>query len=551
MPVIIQFFKDMSPAKLAGAGLGLFFFIMLSVFYLSKMNSKDMSLLYSELGVEDSGKIIQELENKNVNYNVSNDGSLIKVPKDQVTKLRMTLAQAGIPSKGSVVGYEIFDKEDSIGTTNFAQNIKMVRALEGEIARTISSFDQVDKARVHLVLPQKEIFSKERLEPRVSVIIRFKNRATFNKSEVEALSHLIVTAVPGLDIKNLTIVDTAGHSLKLGVKDDGNEASAARGEEYRIAYENRLKKVIEDLLDQSLGFGKAKAQVAVEMNFDRTVVNTETYDPDGAVVRSVQTTDESESTPIGNGDNVDMSVANNIPGGMDASSTQNLAKREKSDQTTNYEISKTIKNQISESGIVTKLSIGVVVDGVYTLNPGTQKMDYAPRNKAELEQITNLVKMAVGFNVQRDDRIEVVNMQFVNAYDTFSTNDGTNWLKDELPNLFQTLVFAVVLVLVLVTVIRPITLKAFEIKRSDKDISGAGFITNASGMSNISMGGGALSDADGGAQFSGGNAELGKDFIKIDKSPKIELNTKRINELVVFYPQEMLNVLRKWLDEGK
>ncbi|WPY00952.1 Flagellar M-ring protein FliF [Candidatus Trichorickettsia mobilis] len=545
MPVIIQFFKDMSHVRLAAVCLGILTFVLLFIVYISKISGKDMALLYSELEAEDSGKIIQELESKNIPYQLLDDGHTIKVPRDQVVKARVNLAQAGIPNKGSIVGYEIFDKEDSIGTTNFSQNVKMVRALEGEIARTIASFEQVDKVRVHLVLPQKEIFSKERLDPRASVIIRFKNKKNFNKAEVDAVSHFIVTAVPGLDIKNVTIVDSYGKSLKLGAQDEEAEFSGARGEEYRVAYENRLKKVIEDLLEQSLGAGKAKAQVAVEMNFDRTVINTESYDPDSAVIRSVQTMDERESTPVGGEDNVDISVANNIPGGgAGGAQNQNLATTEKSDQTTNYEISRTVKNQISESGVVTKLSIGVLVDGTYKPNAETQKTDYIPRSNDEIEKITNLVKVAVGFDAERKDKIEVINMQFNSDLNLFDTEEEPHWLKDELPNLFQTLVFAVVVVLILVTVIRPITLKAFEVKRAnDNLLTGLG-ISGDMATSSFDVGGG-------GGMPGGGSEAYDSGKVGERTSLKSEANTQRINELVVFYPQEMLNVLRKWLDEGK
>ena len=174
MQVLIQFFKDMNPIKLASICLGIIAFIILFVFYLSKFSEKDMSILYSNLDAEDSSKIIQELESKKIVYQMLTDGSTIKVRSDQVAKVTVSLAQLGIPSKGSVVGYEIFDKEDSIGTTNFSQNIKMIRALEGELTRTISAFEQIDKARIHLVLPQREVFSKEKLEPRASVILKFK-----------------------------------------------------------------------------------------------------------------------------------------------------------------------------------------------------------------------------------------------------------------------------------------------------------------------------------------------------------------------------------------
>jgi len=539
MQVILQFFKDMNPIKLATICLGIVAFIILFVFYLSKFSEKEMSVLYSNLDVDDSNKIVQELENKKIIYQVLSDGSTVKVRSDQVSKVRVSLAQLGIPTKGSVVGYEIFDKEDSIGTTNFSQNIKMIRALEGEITRTISAFDQIDKARVHLVLPQREVFSKERLEPKASIILKLKKGKVLNKPEIEALSHLVVTAVPGLDIKNITIVDTKGSSLKLGSNNEETNFERSKNEEYRISYEKRLAKAVEDLFEQSLGFGKVKANVAVDMNFDRTITNSELYDPDSAVVRSVQSTDERERTPLIGEDNLDLSVANNLPGGAASDpSNQNAATVEKSDQTTNYEISKTIKNHISEAGIIKKLSIGIIVDGTYKMNAETHKMDYTPRSKEELDKIINLAKVAVGFSEEREDKIEVVNMQFITDLDLApDLDDTTSWVREELPHLFQTLVLAIVVVLVLVTVIRPIALKAFEFKRKGDFIS------------NISSKVADINDIARDLRSQNGF----EDEIDIDnkeKYEKVHSSSQKINDLVVSYPQETTSVLRKWLNEN-
>jgi flagellar M-ring protein FliF len=541
MQVIIQFFKDISPIRLTAVCFGIVAFIILFVFYLSRFSEKDMSVLYSNLDTDDSNKIVQELENKKVAYQTLNDGATIKVRSDEVTKVRMSLAQLGIPTKGSVVGYEIFDKEDSIGTTNFSQNIKMIRALEGEITRTISAFEQIDKARVHLVLPQREVFSKEKLEPRASIILKFKKNKTLSKPEIEALSHLVVTAVPGLELKNITIVDTKGVSLKLGLSEQEDNFERSKNEEYRLAYEKRLAKAIEDLFEQSLGYGKVKVNVAVDMNFDRTVTNSELYDPDSAVIRSVQSTEERERTPIMGEDNLDLSVANNLPGnGALESSNQNVAIIEKSDQTTNYEISKTIKNHISEAGIVKKLSVGILVDGIYKLNTETNKTEYFPRSKEELDKMMNLAKVAIGFSEDRDDKIEVVNMQFINNLDlSMDIEDNKDWLREELPHLFQTLVVGIVVILVLVTVIRPITLKIFEFKKTGdlmSDIyskfpnvphSARNFRTETTDL-----------------------FEAEEEILKKEKFDKINSSSQKINDLIVSYPQETVSILRKWLNEN-
>jgi flagellar M-ring protein FliF len=276
------------------AAVTLLAFLLLFAIYLYKISATEMSVLYSGLDNADSSRISSELDAKNIPYTLENDGTVIKVANEHVLKMRLVMAAQGLPSHGSMVGYEIFDKEETLGTTNFLQNVKLMRALEGELTRTISSFESVAKVRIHLVIPQREVFSKDKQEPRASVILKLKGTKSLSKSEINSISHLIVTAVPGLDIKNITIVDTSGKSLKLGGEEEngfeGNGTNAA--EDYRIAYEARLTSVIEDLLAKSLGAGKVKARVSAEMNFDRIVVNSEIYDPDSAVIRSVQSIEE-------------------------------------------------------------------------------------------------------------------------------------------------------------------------------------------------------------------------------------------------------------------
>lgn len=542
MQVIIQFFKEMSPIRLAATAITILTFLILFIIFVSRIGDNEMSVLYSDLDLQDSGKIVQELENRKIHYVAAGDGSIIRVHKSQVVNARIALAHQGLPSSGSVVGYEIFDKEDSIGATNFSQNVKLIRALEGELSRTISAFEQVERARVHLVMPQREIFSKERMEPRASVVLKFRGSKRLGKSEIDAISHLVVTSVPGLEMKSVTIVDTKGVALKIGSSEESADFAGGKNDEIRITSENRLRSVIEELLTRSLGPGKVKAQVALEMNFDRTVINSEVYDPDGSVVRSVQSIDEREQTPVANGAGQDASVANNIPGGGSGDSAANkFAIIEKSDQTTNYEISKTVKNHISESGLITKMSIGILVDGVYTTNAETGEQIYAPRSQEDLDKIANLIKVAVGFNEDRSDKIEVVNMKF--AAEFGQLDEETDWIKEELPNLFQTLIFAIVVLLILITVIRPIALKAFEVRKigsgagDDGEFALDGFGSGEAGLGSVGPGGIRSAIISGPAD---GEAPAASNV----SSP-----IKKVNDIAEASPQDLVNVLRKWLNE--
>lgn len=550
MQVIIQFFKEMSPLRLAATVGTILSFIVLFILFISKVGDNELSVLYSDLDLTDSGKIAEELEKRKINYSAVGDGSTIKVHKSIVSNTRLALAQAGLPSSGAIVGYEIFDKEDSIGATNFSQNVKLIRALEGELSRTISAFEQVDKARVHLVMPQREIFSKERLEARASVVLKFKGTKRLGKNEIDAISHLVISSVPDLEMKNITIVDTKGRALKIGSADEGSDFSSSKNEEIKILTENRLRTVIEDLLANTIGSKKVKAQVAVEMNFDRVVTNSETYDPEGAVVRSTQTIDENDKTPVSGGGGQDASVANNIPGGGDnaAGGGSQFATSEKSDSTTNFEISKTIKNHISESGLITKMSIGILVDGIYETNKDTGEVTYKPRTQEELDKISNLVKVAVGFNEERKDKIEVINMKFTSELEPIE--EDSNWFKEELPNLFQTLIVAIVVVLVLITVIRPIALKAFEVKKIN-DLGPNGEV-NALINSGIVGGMGQMVgiDANGSViQQAAVSDPVDGEAPKAQTPPKSNPILK-VNEIADENPQELVNILRKWLNEG-
>ncbi len=551
MQVIVQFFKEMSPVRLAATAITIVTFLVLFTVFMSKISDGEMAVLYTDLDIKDSSKVAQELDNRNIPYKVLYDGTTIKVHKSEVVATRLVLAGVGLPTSGTVVGYEIFDKEDSIGATNFSQNIKLVRALEGELSRTIAAFEQIDKARVHLVMPQREIFSKEKMDPRASIVLKLRGGKRLGKSEIDAISHLVVTSVPGLEMRSVTIVDTKGRALKIGSAEEGMEFASGKNEEIKIATENRLRKVIEDLLSSTLGAGKVKAQVAIDMNFDRIVTNSEIYDPDGAVVRSTQSTDEREQTPISSSGGSDASVANNIPGGGGGDSdSSKFAIIEKSDQTTNYEISKTIKNHISESGAITKMSIGILVDGIYTTDPETGEVEYSERSQEDLDKIANLIKVAVGFDTDRDDKIEVINMRFSSDLDPFADEDS-DWIKEELPNLFQTLIFAIVVLLVLITVIRPIALKAFEVRKMGLEAEGQegfdGQVAMVMGPDGIPI---PAAPATPGAAI-GPNAITsvpGAGEAPEASSDRVDPVTK-VNEIAEVNSQDMVNILRKWLNE--
>jgi flagellar M-ring protein FliF len=540
---VVQSLKDLGQLKLsimAGvAGVLVIFFVFISL----RISAPVMEPLYSGLPMQDSGVIVKELDKQGIKYELRANGGQILVPADQVLKLRVALAQQGIPSNGSLVGYEIFDRSDALGTSNFVLNVNMLRALEGELARTISSFNKVENARVHLVMPKRELFTRERQEPTASVVLKLRGGA-LNKAETDAISHLISTAVPGLKPAKITIVDSAGRLLARGGDDPNNpEVAASTAEEFRVAYETRMAKAVEALLEQSVGMGKVTAKVTADIDFNRVVRNSETFDPESQVARSVQGTSETEESQENSGQD-NTTVANNLPSAQGQQGGNPTAQRrlERSDETTNYEISKVVENHVKETGTVNRLSVAVLVDGVYGVDDAG-KPSYVPRSEAELQQLGTLVRTAIGFDESRGDVVEVVNMRFSGDLQMAEVEGPFDWIKGDLKNIVQTLVLGGVAILVILLVIRPLINRAIE--------SSAAAAQLAEEEKSV-LSGPALSSSMGDQPalgYSGDGLEgEEEDMINIDqvRGRVRSGNYRRILDVIDSHPEDALNVLRNW-----
>ncbi len=308
MQGLIEFVKTLGASRIAAmaavtlALVGFFAFLMLRV------TAPKMTPLFTDLALDDSAAIAKELDREGVSYELRNDGNIIMVPADQVARLRMTLAEGGLP-KGGGVGYEIFDKSDALGTTSFVQNINNLRALEGELARTIRTLDRVEDARVHLVLPDRPLFSRDKIDPSASIVL--KVRGTLEPSQVRAIRHLVATAVNGLQPQRISIVDDEGQLLADGAGDDetGSDVSA---DERQAAFEKHLREQVESIVSSVVGPGHSRVQVNADFDFNRVTQTSDKFDPDGRVVRSSQTREETSDTADGNNNQV--TVGNELPG---------------------------------------------------------------------------------------------------------------------------------------------------------------------------------------------------------------------------------------------
>src|SRR5688572_8690867 len=252
-------------------------------FLIVRATTPQMVPLFTDLAVDDSASIVKDLERQAIPYALKNDGAIVMVPKENVARLRMKLAEAGLP-KGGGVGYEIFDKSDALGTTSFVQNINKLRALEGELGRTIRSIERVQAARVHLVLPDRPLFSRDKIEPSASIVL--KVRGALEQQQVRAVRHLVATAVNGLRPERVSVIDESGRLLADGAEQDNSFIGA---DERKVAFERRLSNEVEQIVTSVVGPGRARVRLSAEFDVNRVTQTSDKYDPDSRVVRSSQT----------------------------------------------------------------------------------------------------------------------------------------------------------------------------------------------------------------------------------------------------------------------
>ncbi|WP_407148690.1 flagellar basal-body MS-ring/collar protein FliF [Bradyrhizobium sp. ORS 86] len=541
MQSLVAFLRGLGAARLAAmvavtaALIGFFAFVIVRV------TTPQMTTLFTDLSTEDSSAIVKELERQAVPYELRNDGAIIMVPKDKVTRLRMKLAEGGMP-KGGGVGYEIFDKSDALGTTSFVQNINHLRALEGELARTIRAIDRVQAARVHLVLPERPLFSRETPEPSASIVLRV--RGALEPQQIRAIRHLVASAVNGLKPQRVSIVDEAGQLLADGATSD---ADAAVGDERRTAFEKRMRKQVEDIVSSVVGTGRARVQLSADFDYNKITETSDKFDPEGRVLRSSQTREESSLTADNSGQ---VTVNNELPGNQNQDNAARARDQsKKSEETNNYEISRTTKTEVTEAGRVNRISVAVLVDGSYSKN---EKGDlvYQDRSKEELDRIAALVRSAIGFDQKRGDQVEVVNLRFAEPPMATPLPEPTGLLgmlqftKDDVMYVIELGVMMMLGLVVLFMVVRPLVKRILA-----TDVVPA--LTGA--MPALAEAGAHAGEgttaATGQALIPGGSAAAQLiDVAQIQGQVHAQA-VHRVGELAERNPNETVSIVRQWLSE--
>ena len=526
----MQSLKNLSPGRLVSISAIIIFLISFFAYIATQMGSTEYSVLYTDLELEDAKQIVNQLEVSNIKYKLTKNGTEVLVPSEVVNKMRVETAELAMSSKGSNVGYELFDNTDALGSTNFVQNVNLVRALEGELARTIRSVDNIKSARVHLVLPKREMFSREEQIPTASVVIKTK-RGTLSPESIQSIQKLVAAAVPKLDVKNVAIVDSSGNLLTEDL--ENKEAKQNINIEIiRQDQERKLASAVQSLLEKSIGEGKVRAHVNIEMDMDKVVTNEELYDPDGQVVRSQTTVNEEGKTT----DNeAPVTVAQNIPNGDTVlNSSKNVNQNSRMEEVINYEISKIVRNKVRNGGIIKRLSVAVLVDGVYEKDENG-KLAYRERTDAEMDSIKALVMSAVGYDANRGDMVEVENLRFADTgLDEEEKQEVLilGFTKEEIMRIAEGLGVAIVAILVILLVIRPLINNAFDNGGENPKLLGENEDENLL-LSNF------LNDDDLAVE------EL-VNLNKVDGRVKVA-SLKKINDMVDKNPEAAVNVIRGWL----
>ena len=588
MQGFFDFVKSLGAARLAAMAAVTLSLIGFFSFLIIRMTTPQMVPLFTDLSLDDSAAIVKDLDRQAIVYEIKGNGTSILVPKEKVGRLRMKLAESGLP-KGGGVGYEIFDKSDALGATTFIQNINKLRALEGELSRTIRSLDRVEAARVHLVLPDRPLFSRDKIDASASIVL--KVRGELEQQQVRAIRHLVASAVNGLKPERISVVDETGRLLADGAGSD-NPFGGGSADERKLAYESRLRREVENIVNSVVGPGHSRVQITADFDLNRITQTSDKYDPDSRVVRSSQTREEQSGSSDSAGGPV--SVGNNLPGaggngagnGNDNNNAGKSDNSKKTEEIVNYEISRTTKTEVTEAGRINRISAAVLVDGLYTRNDKGE-MVYAPRSKEEIDRIAALVRTAIGFDAKRGDQLEVVNLRFAEPTPQ-PISQPTGWMsylqftKDDIMRGAETGVMLLLGFIVVLMVVRPLVRRVVTPEGAEASRSGGGSgakigpggilidargqpIVDAKGNPIIPAGGMIVTGDGGGSIITGAGPNVSivgaNEQVSISNRTSAMIDVakvqgqvhaqsiEKVGELAEKNPHEAVSIIRNWLHE--
>jgi len=368
----------------------------------------DYQLLYANLTEKDAASVVEWLKGENVEYQLKNNGKNIWISANKLYETRLQLASGGLPSGGGV-GFEIFDKQ-SFALTDFVQKVNYTRALQGELARTITSLSPVEATRVHLALPEKRLFKNQQKDATAAIIVTLSKNGSLDKSQVQGIIHLVSGSVEGLNDEEISVIDSHGNVLEGTAETNEDQRFSVDMLVFQQQLERRMEERAQDLLDKTMGKGQAMVRITASLDFAKVEKTEELFDGEEPVIRSEQTQQENSGGQNSGG----------IPGvesnlqGNNQRAAGGSPPTSKTSRTTNYEISKTISKTVNPIGTINTISVSVLLaDRIIPAKDEESQPTAETRNEDELKSVETMISSALGLNIERGDNINVTSMPFI------------------------------------------------------------------------------------------------------------------------------------------
>lgn len=531
MDAFIAAFRSLGPARIMAMLLGIGGVIAMVMYMTTLVQKPNMALLYGGLNSSEASRIEEYLTAQNIAHEVKPDGS-VYVASDKVGEARLSVAGQGLVGSGA--GYELFDNQSAFGTSNFVSNLNAKRALEGELARTIGTLPAVQGARVHLVMPKQNLFSRETIEPSAAVALNLGSR-TLDDDQVRSIATLVASAVPNLKLSAITVIDQRGALLFDGSTEQGGATAANK---VRNTLEQSYIASLTSMLERVVGSGKVSVRVNADINTDKISEQAELFDPTQQVVRSEQVVESSSNASSGGSAGGLTGVAGNTPGGEagSAGTGGGGSSDSRTETTTNYEIGRTTRSLERMGGEVKKLSVAVLVEGK-TEPAATEggEATYTPLTEDEKNNLRTLVQTAIGFDAGRGDRVEIIDMRFSPVAEAEAIAEPF-MTKAQILQLAQYVLIAIGVALVGLLVVKP------ALATLNSAIAAAApVIIQQGGGSN--GGGGMMPMGDQGGSDAMINLSSVQGRVR-------ESAVKKVGEIVDQYPEESLGVVRNWMNSS-
>lgn len=483
--------------------------------------------LYTDLRPEDASEIVSWLKKENIKYELAASGSTIRVPEDRLYDIRLALAGAGLPKQNGV-GFEVFD-QNNMGVTDFVQNVQYQRAVQGELERTISRFPQIKSVRVHLAQPKDSLFVSERKDSTASVVLELNKGEELSPAQVKGIVHLVSSAIPKLKKENVAVVDTSGNILYDPAEMEKTKTDDPAGlTNAQLAYQKRLeeyyKNKIQTMLEDALGPNKAVARVSAEVDFDSVQISEDKFDPDAVAVRSEQKMSETDVQQDSGGvPGVKGGLADKLQGNAGEQSSPVL--KQKKQDTINYEISRTQRQINTALGKLKRISVGVMVDGIYQQKD--KELVYVARSPEEVANLEKIVKAAIGYSTERGDEVRVVNVPF---HAQTAAPSSMAQMVDMGTKALKPIANLILAVLFIFFVIRPL-LNRYILKPQEKEVL----------QQRLALEEEEMLEGEAGAAI-GGRREA----VAIEVSPDV---TEELRAMASQYPDRAAALIKIWLRE--